>query len=624
MNDDFEFEQTLRRLAGPVDRRDVWAGIEARAGRREGATARAKRHRTHVAVYATLAVVLVAAIAVGSFEAVSRLTHAHFVLAITDETMTAGGGTASGDKWEPLPLAGEGMNITSLVIDPTDPSVLYAGTDEGLFKSIDAARTWKRVASLGGKPFHLAVDPASSSTVFALTDNAVDPTTTRFFRSDDGGLTWRDLTATSPHFAVWPPIVLIDATTSPSTVYTFDLQWSMWRSTDRGESWTRLSPEVADRFQQTAPRLQGRDFQGTVRDADTGSVFTEVAGPIDPSDPSIEYAGTPEGVYKSIDGGKTWKRANAGLTSVAVWQLVPDPRSSSILYASTSAGIFKTSDGGETWKVILPGQGSVVLAPSSPSTLYAWTSAGLFRSDDAGGKWAELTAAGLTPKPSWWGPTLDGLLLVAPQDPDTVFAISGDDTRSYVFRSTDGGNRWGQVLEYGGSLVADPQDPSVLYAVRRAQEGGKLCKSTDLGSTWTVVSPKEWVDPIWTIAVDPHAPAGVSVLQKTDAGLFTVSRSVNGGATWDKVALEGLGLYIQELAYDPHSAGTLYVLTAEPIGKVMRAGIYRSVDGGLTWGRITGGLADAGLVRIEVDPAPGGALYAVTERGVFKWVPSGK
>ncbi len=77
------------------------------------------------------------------------------------------------------------------------------------------------------------------------------------------------------------------------------------------------------------------------------------------------------------------------------WRVVPDPSSPSILYAATPEGIFKSGDGGITWSMILPGQGSVVLAPSSPSTLYAWTSAGLFRTDDGGAEWTQLAGAGL-------------------------------------------------------------------------------------------------------------------------------------------------------------------------------------------------------------------------------------
>lgn len=655
MDEDWALEETLRRLAGPVDRHGLWADIEARAGvapwsigdhdhGEEGTEPR--RARTHarwltprVAVFASVAVVLLAAVAFGSVMAVRNLTRPDFVLVINDETIIDAGlagaagaagatGTTSG-MWERLSLASYGGNVNCLVLDPSSPSVLYAATDDGLFKSQDAAGSWRQLTSMEYRVFLLAIDPASSSTVYVLAYDpetaAADPITTRFLRSDDGGSTWEDLTATSPRFAVWPPIVFIDATSSPSTVYTYDMSWSMWRSTDRAETWSQLSQEEADQAEQTAPGLQGRDFQGNVTDADTGSVFNEVAGPIDPTDSSIQYAGTPEGVYKSTDGGTTWKKASTGLTSAAVWRLVADPSSASILYAAASAGIFKTTDGGATWNMILGGQGSIVIAPSSPSTLYAWTSAGLFRSDDGGTEWAELTGSGLAPRPEGWGPMFGGLLLVAADDPDTLFAASGAEFRQ-LFRSTDGGNSWSQVLYYSGSLVADPEDPSALYATTSSGAMsvsgllvGQVSKSTDRGSTWATVSPEEWTDAITELVIDPSSPSNVYVFPQAGSGSYTVSRSVDGGATWENVGLEGAGRYLEKVRFDPHSPGTLYALTSQAAESDSEQGLYRSEDGGGTWVNIGGELADAGIVDIVVDFAPGGALYAVTESGLFKW-----
>ncbi len=87
----------------------------------------------------------------------------------------------------------------------------------------------------------------------------------------------------------------------------------------------------------------------------------------------------------------------------AVWRLVADPSSPSILYATTPTGIFKTADGGVTWKQTLPGAGSIVVAPSSPSTLYAWTTAGLRRSSNGGDSWTSLAGTGLAARDSFVG-----------------------------------------------------------------------------------------------------------------------------------------------------------------------------------------------------------------------------
>jgi photosystem II stability/assembly factor-like uncharacterized protein len=204
--------------------------------------------------------------------------------------------------------------------------------------------------------------------------------------------------------------------------------------------------------------------------------------------------------------------------------------------------------------MVLASEGSV--SPVLSATLYAWRSDGLFRTDDAGKKWTELTAAGIPPSPDM-RPELRGLLLVAPGDRDTVFAVSMVNTdngtgnfeeRRYLFRSTDGGRNWTQIFEYGGGLIVDAGNPSTLYAA----DNMGWSKSTDLGDTWTVVSGEEWVGPIVAVALDPHPPSAINVVQSTETGAYTVSRSTDGGVTWQKVRLEGVAQYLGELAFDPH------------------------------------------------------------------------
>ena len=352
-----------------------------------------------------------------------------------------------------------------------------------------------------------------------------------------------------------------------------------------------------------------------------------LVGRVDPSNPLIRYAGTDEGVYKSTDGGATWKRASS-----AVWRVVLDPRSPSTLYASTSGGIFKSEDRGTTWSLALAGQGSVVIAPSSPSTLYAWTSDGLLRTDDGGATWSRRAGKGLVSSSTEPGTVSGGLVLVSAANPDIVFAMTGDEP-GLLLRSTDGGNRWNQVLdgalpaEGGGVVVADPQDASTLFAATRL---GGLVKSTDGGSTWTVVSheqwvdPGGWVDPVAEIAIDPHTPSNVYVVQANADGRCTLSRSVDGGVTWEKVGLEGVAKGIRQLLFDPGAPDTLYVSTFDVVDSVGKARLYLSTDGGAIWKNITEELPDRGYLSIVMGPGQGGKPYAVTARGLFKWVPSSK
>ena len=592
-------------------------------GRAPKASAPRRTSGLRIAVFASVAVVLVASVTVGSLMAVRNLAQPDFVLAITDENVVPTG--AQSGHWEHLPLSSEGQAVNVLAMDPSNPSVLYAGTYEGLFKSSDGAESWSRLPTpVGGLVGNIpiSIDPASPSTIYSFfyfETDAVRPL--RLLRSDDGGVTWVTPSATGlPKFGAYGPFdIWFDTTSTPSTAYMAGpIGDEVVGSTDRGETWTVLSPEKA--AQAKSKRRWPAGVEGTVSDGDTGSVLQVLAGPIDPNDSSIRYVGTDRGVYKSTDGGKSWKKASAGLTSSVVLSLVADPSSPSILYATTTVGIFKSGDAGTHWSMILPGPGSVVLAPSSPSTLYAWTPAGLFRTDDGGKNWTPLAGTGLVSTVSAPDGGFQGrLVLVALDNPDTVFADSGD--WRGLLRSTDGGRTWSATdgRAPGAPLVADPQNPSTLYAGGTLSD--QVTKSTDAGATWTVVSPLDWSgDRVVDIAVDPHAPSDVYVglVRDTD---FILARSLDGGATWHKVKLEGAAKYMSRLLFDPRSTGTMYAIadlwSASPT-------LYRTTDGGSTWTDITGGLTEPlGYWRnldLVIDPASREGLYAVTSNGAFKWV----
>jgi hypothetical protein len=219
-------------------------------------------------------------------------------------------------------------------MDPSDSSVLYAGTEEGLFKSTDGAGSWTKLPTIDGGGFFVYVDPASPSTIYSIygVTDAI-----RVQRSDDGGATWVDLNHPSTPkingylFDIW-----FVTTSTPSAVYTWGQNGAyVGRSTDRGETWIRLSAEeweqaaaLRNASRPISPAAQqaldaflvstGGFLGGFVTDADTGSwVKANDTGPdaviIDPDHPAIFYLAAKEGVYKSVDGGGTWQKASVGL-----------------------------------------------------------------------------------------------------------------------------------------------------------------------------------------------------------------------------------------------------------------------------------------------------------------------
>jgi Tol biopolymer transport system component len=284
-----------------------------------------------------------------------------------DATSTAGvAAAASAGSPEAGPT--RGARVYALDMDPRDPSVLYAATSEGLFSSNDGAESWSRLPGTSkGHYLTVAVDPIAPSTIYAIhfkddtggtypdfdsvgrTNAAagfaasnwggVDAARFGLQRSDDGGATWVELSdAGSPRVSVWEPFVWFDVTATPSTVFMWGLRGAdlrVYRSSDRGETWTRdrtaerqkpprgpcdvrrpmpaAARKALDAFM-TPETSVGAAAHIQVREGGTRGLFVSGGVPlVDPRDPSVFYAGTQRGAYKSLDGGKTWKQANVGL-----------------------------------------------------------------------------------------------------------------------------------------------------------------------------------------------------------------------------------------------------------------------------------------------------------------------
>ena len=238
---------------------------------------------------------------------------------------------------------------------------------------------------------------------------------------------------------------------------------------------------------------------------------------LDPNDPSVVWVGSGEsnsqrsvaygdGVYRSDDGGKSW--TNVGLKkSEHIGRIAIDPRDSKVVYVAAEGplwgpggdrGLYKTTDGGKTWKAALTisentGVDDVAFDPSNPDILYCAAyqrrrhvftlidggpESAIYKSTDAGATWNKLKS-GL--------PSLDmgriGLS-ISPADPNMVYAtIEAADGKGGVFRSTDKGANWERRNEfeqtgmYYGTIVADPKNADRIFVMnvvlRESLDGGK-------------------------------------------------------------------------------------------------------------------------------------------------------
>src|SRR5690348_14018660 len=316
-------------------------------------------------------------------------------------------------QWRPIgPLrGGRGRAVAGV---PSQPNVFYIGNDDGgVWKSTDY-----------GNSYQLCIDKDPPSSIGPLTVALADP---NVIYVGTGESTIRPDQATG---------------------------MGMYKSTDAGKTW---------------------QFVGLKESQDIGMIA------VDPHDPNRVFAAAmghvygpnaERGIFRSLDGGKTWKKvlyvneyvsgddveidpANPNIVYATMWQQQQAPWENGS-FAGTEGGIFKSTDGGNTWTKLTKGlpdvqQALLRIAPSEPNRLYASVASGeegkvdLYRSDDAGASWYRMTK---DPRPAAriGGGDLPQLA-VDPKNADIVYS----DT-PVLWKSVDGGKTWTRSEEHTSEL----------------------------------------------------------------------------------------------------------------------------------------------------------------------------
>ena len=464
-----------------------------------------------------------------------------------------------------------GGSMSGLVVEPTDPDVLYAMPSGGpLRRSTDGGASWLAVAGAGlpetGGFRDLEVGLASPDQLFAAFRAAV-------FRSADGGATWTEI---GPSFG--PGTFVNDITLDPAdpeTLYVATSDEGGFKTTDGGTTWSPLGESLL------STRL---------------SVLA-----VDPSDPGTVLAGSSaHGVFRSADGGLSFTASNRGFTDApAIVDLVIDGASSDILYAATSAGLYRSEDVGKRWQ--LAGRDSPVslralaVEPAAAGVLYSaggdpfFVNGGrILKSTDGARTWSVLFADADRPI---------GSLVVDPVDPRNVYAAA---TSRFFFRSPDAGESWSVVPVFGSlevfSLAIDPRTPSTLYAGLR----GGVWQSLDGGVTWDPAGLEG--ERVESVAVDPLEPD--RVWAGTGRGVWFSS---DRGATWERSGR--FTTTVADLAIDPRRPENIYAASRT-------LGVLRTSDAGTTWQTLTDGPASFWVTALAIGPERPERLYAGTREGI--------
>jgi len=202
---------------------------------------------------------------------------------------------------------------------------------------------------------------------------------------------------------------------------------------------------------------------------------------LNPKDPQTLYAAT-FGLYKSTNGGESWREIGRKKNIWAVWvlnisSLVVDPLDTNVVYAA-SYKLFKSTDGGLNWSEWseFPREVSdLEIDPHNPSVMYACGGQWFFKSSDSGLTWEPVRTF----------LSLDDLA-IDPQNPKTVYAA----TYEGIYKTQNGGWDWDKVSDKGFSVIAiDPKDSSIMYGSYGGWGRG-IFRSEDGGRTWEEMTQK--------------------------------------------------------------------------------------------------------------------------------------
>ncbi|MCH7872106.1 MAG: hypothetical protein IID33_10445, partial [Planctomycetes bacterium] len=474
-----------------------------------------------------------------------------------------------GENWTHLTGGLPNLSATDIAIDPVNPNNVYAGIgrifgnpDNGVYKSTDGGNSWTKLA--GGLPtanigrIALDVAPSSPQRVYVLIarpSNAFGggASTLGAFRSNDGGATWTSLPIGSLQATYgWYLAVVAVHPVNPDLVVMGGL--NLRRSTSAGASWSTITPPHVD--------LHAAAWDANLR----------------------LLTGDDGGVHRSLNDGSNWSSINNNLGTIQFYAgLSTHPTNNRIMVGGAQDnGSNRRSTAGRTWDQIFGGDGGwTQLDQNAPNIVFVefQGTGNLFRSTNGGGSFG-ASASGINTSdrncflPPYlidptnssrmiygthrlyesnngglnWSPISGDLttgsgairaLAFAPSNSQVVYAATNDGN---FLRSDDGGNTFDLLLadnpgwpRVTREIFVHPSEPMTVYLAVASFGEDQVLRSTDGGQSWVTLDGDLPDLPVNVIAVDVRGPTP-AIYAGSDAGLF---RSVNDGVSWHRY---GLGL----------------------------------------------------------------------------------
>ena len=577
----------------------------------------------------------------------------------------------AGKTWQHMGLAGT-LTIGRIVVHPTNPDIVYVAAgghewtdnkERGLFKTTDGGKTWVNILYIDEKTgaFDLAMDPDDTETLYATAWSRIRPKwndprvmpgymQSGVYKTTDGGVSWKPINNGLPEAKFRGRIGLDICLSQPNVLYALVDNYevareltaeekadsytrnlkaiikgaTVYRSNDKGESWTQVSG------------LSEKLLQYMMRHSGTfGWVFGQIR--VDPNDPETVYImGVPLSV--SNDGGKTFKRLS-GMHGDHHGMWI-DPDNSNYIINVNDGGIVISYDKGKTWRQFsnnLPVCQffNVSFDLDTPFRVYG-------SMQDHGSFRGVITRRGSGFAAVEWerAPGGEGSThAIDPRNPELVYSAGfyGHITRAdlsklsqeqskNIFPPEEKGLEYlrGQWL---APIILSPHHPDTVYLGLQY-----LYRSRFQGDVWERISPnmsynikEELGDiPYQTIFTISESPQNANLIYcGTDDGKVHITK--DGGKSWKEI-MKGLPYrkWVSRIAASRYAQSTVYMTQNGKRDDDFAPYIWKSTDFGETWQSIAGNIKLGPVNVIVEDPINRNILYVGTDVGVYVTKDGGK
>jgi len=607
--------------------------------------------------------------------------------------------TDGGEVWKNV---SDGFFNTSSVgaigVSASDPNIVYVGMGEspvrgvttshgdGVYKSTDAGKTWKHIGLDNTRQIsRVQVHPDNPDIVYVAAQGSPygENKERGIYRSRDGGESWElvlhvdeDTGASDMSLDMTNPRVIYasfwDHRRYPWKIRSGGPGSSIWKSTDGGENWEKLTNGLPD--------LMGK-IGVSVSQANNDRVFA-----------IIEAKGTEGGLYRSDDAGHSWKLINNDrVIRARAWYYMhvkADPQDEETVYI-LNAPFMKSTNGGETLTQIEVPHGDnhdLWINPNDNTNMINSNDGGANVTYNGGKSWStqqnqptaqfyRVNTDNRFPYYVYGGQQDNSTVAIANRTVDggigwkDWYPVSGCESAYLAFDPDDpnlvyGGCYQGIIEEYNhetkevknvmaypylglgtnpneheyrfnwnAPIVTSPHDRDVIY-----HAGNKLLKTSNRGISWEEISPdltknieenlEEGGEPITVesaggeiyhtiMYVEPSPHQRGTIWVGTDDGLVHLTR--NEGESWENVTPDGVDdAMINSIEVSPHDSATAYAVATRYKFNDFTPHIYKTENYGESWNRIVDGIEEEAWVRVvREDKEKKGVLYAGTELGMY-------